>query len=294
MLNLDLLVVFISVAENQSFTRAASELNRSQSAISMHIKRLEEILGTSVFERSGKQVTLSPEGKVLLGYARRILNLTNEAIAEVGKKHQAKRVRLGCIEDYAARVLPRVLVDFWHSHPNVHIEVDTGETGDLLRKLGDEYDVVLSMAASPPADGILVRVERLVWATSFAQSPHDMDPLPVALRPEGSLESEWATSALEASMRPWRCAFVSAGLGPLQRAVEEGLAVGMFKESVLTGRLRSLSAADGFPELPSAFICLHVAPGSADKPEVRLLVDSILQKLQPGAAGAGNAVPAPA
>ena len=281
MLNPDLLLVFISVAENSSFTRAASELNRSQSAISMQIKRLEEMLGVTVFERSGKNVKLSPEGKVLLGYARRILRLMNEAIGAVGKKTQGKRVRLGCIEDYAARILPRVLVNFWTAHPEVHIEVDTGETADLLKKLGDEYDMVLAMHMMPLPGGIFLRMDRLVWATSPVHSPHEADPLPIALRPEGCLESEWATAALDSALRPWRCAFVSAGIGTLQGAVEEGLAIGMFKESTLPNSLRILTSQEGFPELPSVGICLHVAAGSGMRPDVTMLSEALIPSLRP-------------
>ncbi|NDH52559.1 MAG: LysR family transcriptional regulator [Betaproteobacteria bacterium] len=281
MLNPDLLLVFISVAENSSFTRAANELNRSQSAISMQVKRLEEMLGVPVFERSGKNVKLSPEGKVLLGYARRILRLMNEAIAAVGKKTEGKTVRLGCIEDYAARILPRVLVNFWTTHPDVHIEVDTGETSDLLKKLGDDYDMVLAMHMMPQSAGIFLRMDRLVWATSPVHSPHEADPLPMALRPAGCQESEWATAALDSALRPWRCAFVSAAIGTLQGAVEEGLAVGMFKESTLTGSLRILTPLEGFADLPSVGICLHIAPDSLLRPDVNMLSAALIKSLQP-------------
>lgn len=288
MLNFDLLVVFISVAENSGFTRAASELHRSQSAISMQIKRLEEILGVPVFERSGKSINLTPEGKVLLGYARRIMRLMNEAVAAVSKKSGGKTVRLGCMEDYAARVLPKVLVDFWAAHPDVHIEMETGDA-ELLRKLGDEYDIVLAVHALPASDGIFLRTERLVWATSAVHSPQDLDPLPVALRPEGCLEREWANAALDSALRPWRCAIVSAAIGTLQRAVEEGLAIGMFKESTMPGRLRRLTPVEGFTDLPSVGICMHVAPGREARPEVMLLADALLQSLSRAPEGAAPA-----
>lgn len=281
MLNLDLLQVFIAVAENSSFTRAASELNRSQSAISMQIKRLEDELGVAVFERAGKNIVLSPEGTVLLGYARRMLKLVDEALEKVTKKRSARNVRLGCIEDYAARILPKVLFDFWKHYPEVHIEVDTGESCDLLRKLGDEYDMVLAMHPALSNEGRLLRTDPLVWATSALHSAHEISPLPVALRPDGCRESEWATAALDGARRPWRCAYVSAGIGTLQRAVEEGLAVGVFKESTLTGQLRKLTVTEGFPELPELDICLHVAASSESKREVSLLSDALYRSLRP-------------
>jgi len=282
MLNLDLLRVFISVAENSSFTRAASELSRSQSAISMQIKRLEEIVGAPVLLRDGKTVILSREGTILLDYARRILRLVDEALSTVGKKGTSRTVRLGSIEDYAARVLPQVLFKFWTEHPGVHIEVDTGESAQLLKRLGDDYELVIAMHPGGSHEGILLRSEPLIWATtSTASSPHNLAPVPVALRPEGSHEREWGTAALDAVGRPWRCAYVSSAIGTLQRAVEQGLAIGIFKESTLTGHMRPLTAAEGFPELPSVDICLHVAHTSAAHPEIELLSEALLTSLQP-------------
>jgi DNA-binding transcriptional LysR family regulator len=281
MLNLDLLRVFISVAENSSFTRAASELNRSQSAISMQIKRLEEIVGAPVLQRSGKAVILSREGTVLLDYAHRILRLVDEALSTLSKKGSVQTVRVGCIEDYAARILPSVLFGFWSRHPQVHIEVDTGESAQLLKRLGEDYALVIAMHPAGSGEGELLRTEPLIWATSATQSPHELNPLPVALRPDGAPEREWGTAALDAAGRPWRCAYVSGAIGSLQCAVEEGLAVGMFKESTLTGRMRRLTAADGFPELPRVDIALHVAASHPQRHEVKLLLDELFNSLRP-------------
>lgn len=281
MLNLDLLRVFISVAENGSFTRAANELNHSQSAISMQIKRLEEILGVPVFERNNKNVVLSREGTILFEYAQRILRLVDEALSSVTRKGSVRTVRVGCIEDYAARILPHVLADFWAEHPQVHIEVDTGDGPQLLKRLGEDYDLVITMQTARSGAGPVLRTDPLLWATSAIRSPHDLEPLPVALRPDGCVERELATTALNAAGRPWRCAYVSAATGALQRAVEEGLAIGMFKESVLTGRMRRLTPAEGFPELPSVDIVLNVASASEAKPEVALLSKALFEGLRP-------------
>jgi DNA-binding transcriptional LysR family regulator len=279
MLNLDLLRVFISVAENSGFTRAAGELHRSQSAISMQIKRLEELLGVPVFERNAKSIVLTPEGTVLIGYARRILHLVDEAFTTVSKKSHAQTVRLGCIEDYAARILPKILTAFWAEHPDVHIEVDTGDTPQLLKRLGDELDIVLAAHPRSSGEGEVLCIEPLIWATSAVQSPHQLDPVPVALPPEGCLERQWATIALDAGGRPWRCAYVSAATGTLLRAVEEGLAISVFKESTITGRLRRLTAEDGFPPLPDLEITLHTSTARATEPVVTLLAEKLANSL---------------
>lgn len=283
MLNLDLLKVFISVAENSGFTRAANELHRTQSAISMQIKRLEEILGVPVFQRDAKSVVLSAEGKIFIEYARRILRLVDEAVSAVNAKSRTSIVRIGCIEDYAARILPGILADFWTDNPQVHIEVSTGETEQLLTRLGTDFDLVVAMHPVGSGEGRFVFRDSLVWATSAAQSPHQHVPLPVALRPDGCLERQWATIALDTAGRPWRCAYVSAGIGTLQTAVDAGLAIGVFKASTVPASMRRLVADDGFPELPLVDITLHIASDAESQTAVTALADKITERLrQPG------------
>lgn len=277
MLNLDLLRVFIAVAECGGFTRAASILHRSQSAVSMQIKRLEEILGVPVFERQATAIKLNKEGEIFIGYARRILRLVDESISKVNAQKQVRSVRLGCIEDYAARIMPRVLANFWSKHPEIHIEVSTGESSQLLARLGSDYDVVLAMHPASSDEGRFVCTDQLVWAASATHSPQEVDPLPVALRPEGWPEREWAMLALDSAGRAWRCAYVSGGIGTLQTAVEEGLAVGVFKEATIDGNLRRLGAAEGFPQLPQVEIALHIDGNCVEVPEVDLLVKSIIE-----------------
>lgn len=279
MLNLDLLRVFIAVAESGGFTRAASVLHRSQSAVSMQIKRLEEILGVPVFERQSTSIKLNAEGEIFIGYARRILRLVDESISAVNAKQQVSTVRLGCIEDYAARVLPGVLAEFWAEHPEVHIEVSTGEAGQLLARLGSEYDVVLAMHPAGSNEGRFVRRDALVWVGSGTHRPYETEPLPVALRPEGWMEREWAAMALDNAGLAWRCAYVSAGIGTLQTAVEQGLAVGVFKQPTVSGGLRVLGTAEGLPPLPDVEIALHIAGDGIASQVVALLVDKIVASL---------------
>jgi DNA-binding transcriptional LysR family regulator len=277
MLNLDLLRVFIAVAESGGVTRSAGILHRSQSAVSMQIKRLEEILGVSVFDRTGTSVRLNEEGRIFIGYARRILRLVDEGMSKIKSKEHVTTIRLGCIEDYAVRILPRILAGFWQQHPNVHIEVSAGETPELLARLGSEYDLVLAMHLAGNTEGRVIHRESLVWGTSHTRSPHELTPMPVALRPDGCAEREWAVVTLEASGRPWRCSYVSSAIGTLQTAVEQGLAVGVFKESTIADEFRRLGPDDGFPELPEVEIRLHVAAESDSLSAVSLLVDSLAQ-----------------
>jgi DNA-binding transcriptional LysR family regulator len=281
MLHLNLLQVFISVAENSSFTLAGSEMHRTQSAISMKIKRLEEIIGVPVFERSGKNILLTGEGVILLEYARRILRLVDQAMSAVGAKRQLNIVRLGCIEDYAVRIIPKILVDFWVEHPDVQIEMGTGDSAQLLARLGDDFDIVLAEHPVGSGQGEFVRTDSLVWGTALNHSPHLQEPVPVAFRSQCALEREWASMALDAAGRPWRVAYLSAGIGTLQSAVDAGLAVGVFKQSTITSDLQRLTPDDNFPELPDVEMALHIVEDSPSQPAIMQLAQKLMNSLKP-------------
>ena len=285
MLNLDLLRVFIAVAECGGFTRAASILHRSQSAVSMQVKRLEDILGVPVFDRQATGIKLNAEGEVFIDYARRILRLVDESIGAVNTQKLKSSIRLGCIEDYAARVLPQILAQFWSEYPDIHIAVSTGETSQLLGHLGSEYDVVLAMHPADSGEGHHVCRDQLTWVAAPGFVPDRNHPLPVAFRPEGWPEREWASLALDGAGNSWRCVYVSAGIGTLQTAMEQGLAIGVLKESTVSGNLRKLGVEDGFPPLPAVEIALHIAEHCIAAPDVALLVGKITASLGGRAGG---------
>lgn len=280
MLKLSLLKTFISVAESASFTRAASEMFRSQSAISMQIKDLEEHLQVSLFKRTGKAVTLSKEGEVFLQYCYRIMRLMNEAVSAVRQEANAGRtVRLGCIEDYAGKVLPGILAKFLTAHPNVQIDVKVGETSQLLDGLDRDHDLVIVSHPAGSLEGTYIRTDRLVWARSKDTALEERLPLAIALRSGATLDQRWVTAALDSAGRPWRCTYLPSGIGTLQAAVEDGLAIGVFKALTLPPGLEVLGAEQGFAELPSLDICLHVAGGSELAPGVAELAGAVTKEL---------------
>src|SRR5215471_5262182 len=121
-LDTDLLRAFVAVADLRSFTRAAVMLNRTQSAVSMQIKRLEEQLGTKLFHRTKASVELSAAGEGLLGYARRILMLNDEAVGRLREHKVEGLVRLGVMDDYGTFIVPPLLASFIASHPLIHVE----------------------------------------------------------------------------------------------------------------------------------------------------------------------------
>jgi DNA-binding transcriptional LysR family regulator len=265
----DLLRAFIAVAEHLSFTDAASSLNRTQSAVSTQIKRLEDQLGLKLFVRSTNKVNLSVAGEGLVSYARRILSLGEEAIQRLRQHEIAGRVRLGVMDDYGSVLMPSILKAFYNAYPGIELHMETGLTSSMVGRLGKTYDVVIAMHARGEKSGELLRVERAVWAGSHELDPRHLDPLPVALYPRGCLLREWAIAALDRTARRWRMAFISHSLAAVEAIAAQGLAVTVVKEGTFPRSLRMLGTEHGLPALPTAEIRLHVSR-SAQPPAIIL------------------------
>jgi DNA-binding transcriptional LysR family regulator len=255
----DLLKAFVAVADHRSFTRAATTLNRTQSAVSMQIKRLEDRLGVELFNRTKANVDLSAAGEGLLGYARRILTLNEEAIGRLAERKVEGVVRLGVMDDYGTFIIPPLLANFLAGYPKIHVEMETGLTSSMPARLGEAYDLVIAMHPEGRGEGEFLRREQAVWAASPSQAVEEQEPLPVALYPQGCLFRKWAIEALDAAKRSWRLAFVSHSLAAVESVAAQGLAVTAVKASTFSPKLRPLSDRDGMPRLPAADVCLHRA-----------------------------------
>lgn len=264
-LDTDLLRTFVAVVDMNGFTRASESLNRTQSAVSMQIKRLEGLMKAELFVRSNKGLQLTPEGDQLLDYARRLVALNDEAVAALLDRKVQGVVRFGMMEDYATDVMPQILKRFMALHPKVYIEVHSGLSANMLPMLGRQYDLVLAMHAEGAGNGEVVCKERPVWACSREMDLDRFDEVPVALYPWDCVFREWAMAALDRCGRPWRAAFHSAAISAVRAAVKEGIAVGVFKRRTLSADLRVLGPGDGFPDLPTADIVLYRSPAKRSK-----------------------------
>jgi len=253
----DLLNAFLAVAEHRSFTRAAHVLNRTQSAVSVQIRRLEERLGVRLFQRTRSGVAMSSAGHELLVYAKRLLDLNAEAVDALRAGTREAVVRLGVMDDYGTIVIPPLLARFAQNHPEIRVEIETGLTATMPARLGEAYDLVIAMHPEGRGDGELLRREQAVWAAARTYRAEAQDTLPVALYPPGCLFRQWAADALDAGGRPWRLAFVSRTLAAVEAIAAEGLAITVVKAGTLPPRLRALS--NGLPPLPAADIRLHRA-----------------------------------
>ena len=251
----ELLRSFVAIADNGGFTRAAEVVNRTQSAVSMQMKRLEDdVVQRSLFERDGRQVRLTAEGQVLLGYARRILKLHGEVLNTLREPHMVGSVRIGTPDDYVMRFLPDILSRFAQAYPLVQVEVHCETSGQLLQR----QDLDLTIVTREPGKeiGQLLRQERFVWAEAQGFSPHEQNPMPLAMFNAGCFCRAWACNALDAMERPDRIAYTSPSLSAIFAVVGAGLAVTAQLRSLITPDMRILGEAEGLPTLPMTSIVL--------------------------------------
>jgi DNA-binding transcriptional LysR family regulator len=276
LLDIDQLRTFVAIADAGSFTRAAEVVHKTQSAVSMQMKRLEERVGRDVFERDGRATRLTEDGERLLDYARRIVRLNAECMASFGEADLAGRVRLGLPDDYADRYLPEILARFARSNPRAEVTVVCEPTPNLIDRIqhGD-LDLAIITQCDHRGSADIVRVEQLLWVSSARHGVHEETPLPLAL---GRPTCDWrqsATRALEARGRPFRILFVSWNSTAVGAAVMAGLAVSVLPESALRSGMRVLGPSDGFPVLPSCKIGLVHA-----RREPNPLADALSQQIR--------------
>ena len=140
---------------------------------------------------------------------------------------------------------------------SVRVELRTGLTTELLGRLDSDLDLVIGMHAAGSSGGVVIRREHPVWVTAAKHSPHKNTPVPLALYPDGCLFRRWATRALDEAGRAWHCAYASPSFSALESAVRAGVAVSIFKRSMLAPDLRRLRVAEGFPPVPEIEVALH-------------------------------------
>lgn len=241
LLEIDLLKTFAAVARTGSFSRAAQAVFRTPSAVSMQMKRLEEIVGRALFAKDGRNVVFTEAGDELLGYARRMLRLNDEALARFRCADTAGVVRLGTPDDYATRYLPKILARFAASHPLVQVDVDCRPSSELAQRLdAGLVDVALvsaGLGCPMPASGTTVHRERLVWAGVRHGEAHLRRPIPLAV---SGTTCAWRIRALETLDQvgvAYRVAYSSQHYVGQVAAVLADLAVAPLPKSVLEGEL---------------------------------------------------------
>ena len=264
-LDIDLLRSFVAVADAGSFTRAAPLIGRTQSAVSLQIKRLEDHLGKPVFARGARRVALTVEGERLLGHARHMLRLNDAVMADLTEPDVGGLVRLGVPEDFATAHLPDVLAAFTRAHPRVELEVTCDLTLNLQAGFNrGDFDLVLVKREPGVAiDGTRVWREPLVWVARDTETLPDDEPLPLIVSPQPCVYRKRAIAALDKARRPWRCAYTSTSLTGTQAAVRAGLGIAVLPREMCPATLTPLGRDSGLPALDDTEIALIEAQGAS-------------------------------
>ena len=261
----DNLRIFMAAALAGNFTRAARQMNLTQSAVSNIIKRLEDELEKPLFQRVSRGVELTPHGEELLDYARQMLSLHDRALASLKRPEVGGVVRLGAAEDYASQHLPVVLRHFQSKYPLVRVDLYCGLSDELLGMLkNNKLDICLCNSAHGDEGGEFLRYEPLAWAASRDALPEKESPLPLALFHEGCLFRKWALKALDEKGICYRIAYSSPSIAGLLSAVKAGFAVAPIGVSLSFPELRVLEKGV-LPDLPRAVISLHQARDQQSK-----------------------------
>ena len=249
-LDLDLARTFVAICETGNFSRAAEKVHRSASAISLQVKKLETMIGRELFKRETRKVTVTEDGEILLGYARRLLKLNDEAMSHFHAPEFSGTVRLGVPNDTGVVVIPEILKRFAQTHPHVDIDVNLGPTRTLRERVetGDLDIAVFSYNAEldlqPP-----IHAEPLVWLGARHGSAIDKRPLPVSMAEPGCYWRTVALKALDDAGMDYRIAYTSEFCQAQIAAVRADLAIAAVPISVISDDLVHLGPAHGLPEI---------------------------------------------
>jgi DNA-binding transcriptional LysR family regulator len=266
MLDTDQLRSFLAIVDEGSFTRAAERVHKTQSAVSMHIRRLEEQLGCALFVKQGRGARLTAEGEQLVEYARRILREEAGALAALSRKGLRGTVRFGVPDDYAEAFLADILLRFNHRHPLVEIAVSCENSVELsaLVRAG-AIDLALVTDFEDLEGFELIREEPLRWVASTRFKAPAGEPLPLALGSPSCIWRRVADEALEGKRGRVRSLFVSRNYSAIGAVVRAGLAATVLPEGLIVDGLRSIGDAESLPPLPLTRMGLIRRPGHASR-----------------------------
>lgn len=251
MLDPRLLRSFAAIAETGSFTQAADRLNMTQSTISQQLARLEEAVGLHLIDRVARPVRPTASGERLLGYARRILALQQEAEAMLGDPAGTASVRIGLPEDIVTGTMAKVFASFSRQHREIRLDVFAGLSRDLTRRYrAGELDIAIVKEASASADHRATFPEPMGWFESADAPASWPDPLPLVAFPPGGLYRDAMFERIERERRHWYVAFSGSSLYNVLVAVEAGLGLSLLPVEAAAGRrLRPYAPFGKEPEM---------------------------------------------
>jgi DNA-binding transcriptional LysR family regulator len=279
-LQIDWLKSFVAAVDAGTLSGAAIEVHRSQSAMSMQLKKLESAAGCRLLVRGARQLELTHEGQTLLGYARRVLDLHAEAQAALQGDSVSGLVRLGVPDDYASKYLTPVLKRFAPRHGGVEIQLDCEQSTSLIPRVArGELDLAL-VSRDHVRRGTLLFHEPMVWVGSTQFDVWSRNPLPIAVYEEASLGRRSAIQSLALQGRPYKVVYNSSSLAGQIAAVESGLAVAALTQCSAPAHLQVLGAAHDLGPLEPMQVALYRSSASRGSKAVDSLHHMLLQTLR--------------
>lgn len=251
-LDINMLRCFMEVAGTGSFTKAGKNIGLTQSGVSIKIKRLEDRLGLQVFNRAGRQLTLTFEGEILYDYAARILSAHDEAVIRLTSPKASGNLRVGILDYFIPEILPGLLGKFRKHYPNIHLEVRTDFGMNLVPLFENgELDLVVTGQDSFYGKSRVLTKEPLVWVTGrdYEIKP-ETDPVNLVLLPSPCVFRKIATESLDKMGLKWEILFTGTSIANIQAAVEAGIGLSILPKGALKEGMKKAPSSLNLPELP--------------------------------------------
>jgi DNA-binding transcriptional LysR family regulator len=279
-LDLAIMRTLLAAVETGSFAAAARKVGRSESAVSLQIKRLEEQIGEPVFVRTGKQMTLTGTGARLAEYARRLLDLNDEALSAASDNSIDGTVTLGVPHDVTETWLPAVIEGFRRSHPSATLKVMEGRSAVLLSRLADnQIDLAIVFSASRPGNALWSADLPMVWIGRDDFGLRRNEPLQLAAFDPPCFFRAAAIASLEGADIDWSIGYASNTLPDLWSAVKLGLGIAVRTPAAVPAGLAILDGKHGLPDLPPFHVSLCGSAIESKRPiadRLRVLLEECL------------------
>ncbi|QND55048.1 LysR family transcriptional regulator (plasmid) [Phyllobacterium sp. 628] len=279
--DMDALRTMVVGTELKSFARAASQLGRSQSAVSMQLKKLEQQAGQVLFRRSGRGLVLTEAGDSLLIYAQRIIALNDEATASLGTTVATAPVRIGLPQDFFDDVMPATLTRFSRQHPGIHVEVRAGRNYALEEEVrtGQLDAAIAFFPASSDAHGTLIASRPMLWfGGKNLFRAESSEPLPLVLNDHPCLFRQTALQTLESKGFRWRMALTTPSLPGIWAALRSGHGLSIRTGHRIPAGICDIGHEFGLPDLPPMELRMLTAgklsPAAAD---LRDILDQVVR-----------------
>lgn len=268
-LSLDNLRTLVTVIELGGYAKAGDKLGRSQPAVSLQIKKLEEQLGKPLFSKEGQRHVPNQDGLYLYDRARAMLAINDELVNHFRETPLKGRLRLGIPSEFATTLLPGIIGEFNQLYPDVALEITSSLSKELLSEQHSEpFDLILALInPEQEAGGELVLEDDLVWVGSgrHAFSGHQLS---LVLAPDGCVYRGRALKRLKQQQTAWRIAYTNADLYGLTAAIQQGLGVTALAKTSVPKELKLIHHPN-LPELGKIKICLFAQktshPQAAEK-----------------------------